>query len=229
MVCGDMAGERGFFENAKGVTFKNVDGYDLSPQSVERYKPNNINFFPHICDVNEIILEKNKYHLIVGIHGIHHIYKLANVFFQMHKSLKNKGLIYLDEWIGPNFLQIPLHNHIIASLLLIILFPIKKKRTNHEGMTKGLWIQYAANCFDPSEACNSEKLYPNFKRFFKPITIVKYGGLLYPVFDGLGQNFYETSILDKIRVRFVYFLERLLIKMRVIKPLFMGVIAEKKL
>ncbi len=228
LVCGDMASERGLFEYSDVIQFKEVEGYDLSEVSLARYTPGKIKFSGYISDCNDLVLEKNAYDLIVGSHGIHHVYNLGNLFYQSHNALSNGGLVYLYEWIGPKYLQIPLRNHLVSSLLLLLLFPSRKVRTSHAGHVKGLWIQYPPKAFDASEACNSDELYLNFKKYFKPIRIVMHGGLSYPIFEGIAQNIDQDKWLNKIRIRIVYHLETILTGLGLIRPLFMMVIAETR-
>jgi SAM-dependent methyltransferase len=229
IVCGDMQAEKDFFEDSSIVQFKQVNGFDLSDISLARYTPNpNISFTPHVTDCNNLILERSSYDLIVGCHGIHHIYNLGNTFYQAHKSLTDGGLIYLYEWIGSEYLQIPRINHIIAAILLFFLFPSKAIRTTHMGKVKGFWIQHLPNEFDPSEACNSQELLTQFQKYFQPIKIVFHGGLTYPIFEGIAQNIDQTKLINKLRIRIVYYLEVILTKLNIIKPCFMAVIAEKK-
>lgn len=229
LVCGDMQSERGFFEFDQVVKFNEVNGYDLSEVSLCRYQPNpNIKFTPTLIDCNDLVLERDSFDLIVGCHGVHHVYNLGNLFYQAHKALNKDGLIYLYEWIGLEYLQIPLTNHIFAGILLFLLFPSKKTRTTHMGKIKGFWIQHTPQEFDPSEACNSQELLPQFLNYFKPIKIVVHGGLTYPIFEGIAQNIDQTKFINKIKIRIVYFVEKLLTKIRFIKPCFMVVVGEKK-
>ncbi|MBF2066593.1 MAG: class I SAM-dependent methyltransferase [Calothrix sp. C42_A2020_038] len=229
IVCGDMQSEKWFFEDNKIVKFTKIDGYDLSNVSLARYSPaENIQFVPHVLDCNDLVLERNSYDLIVGCNGIHHIYNLGNFFYQAHKSLNDDGLIYLYEWIGLNYLQIPKINHFFATILLILLFPSKAIRTTHMGKIKGFWIQHSPNEFDPSEACNSQELLSQFLKYFQPLKKVMFGGLTYPVFEGIAQNLDENKLINKIRIRIVYYTDVLLTKLNIIKPCFIAVIAEKK-
>lgn len=228
LVCGDMASERGYFESLPQIVFEMVDGYDLSPESIQRFHTEKFKFNPHILDVNDIILPSEQFDLVVGNHGIHHIYNLGGLFYQTHKSLKPNGLFVLNEWIGPCYLQIPLRNHFLAALLLIILFPFRETRKNHEGRVKGLWVQYPPTAFDPSEACNSDELMPQLLKYFKPIRLIAYGGLSYPIYEGLGHKIDETRWRNKARIIIVYYLELILTKLRIIRPLFVFAIVEKR-
>ena len=228
LVCGDMKGERLYFENASGVRFCEVHGYDLSSKSLARYEPKDIKFYAHLMDCNDLILEREHFHLIVGSHGIHHVMNVGGLFYQAHKAMAPGGLILLHEWIGPNFLQIPWTNRWVARILLYTLFPKRASRTTQDGIVKGRWIMHQPNDLDPSEACNSEELYHQYVRFFRPLHAVFYSGLIFPIFDGLGHLFDADRWTHRIRIRIVYALERWLTKLRLIKPLFVTTIGEKR-
>jgi SAM-dependent methyltransferase len=229
LVCGDMQAEKSFFEASPAAKFTVVDGFDLSEVSLSRYSPHaGITFNPSVVDCNNLILEKDAYDLIVGCHGIHHVYNLGNIFYQANKSLTDGGLIYLYEWIGPEYLQIPRTNHLIASILLFCLFPSKSIRRTHTGKIKGFWIQYGKDAFDPSEACNSWELKKQFLKYFRPIRIDLHGGLTYPIFEGIAQNVDQTCPVNKVKIQLIYYAEKLLTKLKIIQPVFIAVIAEKR-
>ncbi len=227
LVCGDMASERPHFEADQIVAFSEVDGFDISSASLSKYHPKRLRFNPHVTDCNNFILEPEKYDLVVVTHGAHHVYNLGNFFYQARKSLKDHGLFFMAEWIGPEYLQMPRANHAIATLLLLTLFH-RKARTTHMGLRKGLWIQPAPNSFEPSEACNSTELMPQFLKYFKPINLVYYGGLAYPVFEGIAQNIDQAKFINQAKVKLVSRLENLLTRLKIVKPLFVTALAEKR-
>ena len=230
LVCGDMAGHS-FFEHASGVHFHTVHGYDLSAQALARYDPTGLTFHAHSIDCNDLILEREQFHLIVGCHGIHHVMNVGGLFYQAHKALATEGLMLLHEWIGPNFLQLGWTNRWVARFLLYTLFPMRASRTMQDGTRKGRWIGSSAEAckaLDPSEACNAEDLWPQYVRFFRPLHTVFYGGLVFPVFDRLGHHFHPERWTHQVRIRLVYALERVLTTLRVIQPLFVTTIGEKR-
>lgn len=228
IACGDMVSERLYFENGSAVKFAAVDGYDVSKASLDRYTAKGLAFTPHVTDCNRIVLPESAYHLAVGSHGIHHIYNLGNLFYQLHFAMKEGGLLFMYEWVGPEYLQIPPVNYFLSSALLWLLFPSRKTRTTHMGVRKGLWLQSKPDEFEPSEACNSSELMPQFKKYFKPIKMVLHGGLTYPIFEGIAQNIDQTQPFNSFKIRLVYHLETVLTKLRIIRPLFVIVVAEKR-
>ena len=80
------------------------------------------------------------------------------------RALTPDGVLFMYEWIGPEFLQIPARNALVARLLLLT-FPRRERRT-HQGRHKGLFLQLPPSAFDPSEACASSLLEPEFMARF---------------------------------------------------------------
>ena len=56
LVCGDMESECLFFEIDEPVRFQEVEGYDLSSVSLERYTPRGIVFHGRAVDCNNLVL-----------------------------------------------------------------------------------------------------------------------------------------------------------------------------
>lgn len=227
VVCGDMEAERGIFEQTPSVRFTDVAGFDLSETSLRRARPSTFKFHPFLGDCNSLVLGPHQFDLIVGAHGIHHIFNIGGLFFQINKALRPGGILFIHEWVGPEKLQIPRANALVARLLLCTLFT-RKERTNHEGRVKGKFLQYSPGFFDPSEACNSLEIPAQLTRYFEVKSELAYGSLCYPMFEGLGRNFHPNRRLDQVRIKFVLAVERFLTRMRVIKPLFLIAIAKKR-
>jgi SAM-dependent methyltransferase len=229
IACGDMTSERDYFEHRTTVGFSHVDGFDVSDVSMAKYVPRGITFSAHSIDVNEVVLPEDSYDLAVGSHGLHHIANLSNCFTQLHRALKPKGLLYMYEWIGPEYLQLPRANRAVATVLLYALFPRAAQRTTHEGYVKGFrWMGHAKEQLDPSEACNSTVLMRECLQRFRQLHRFDHGGLTYPIFEGIGHKIDQTkpSVLRKLK--FVIRAEKLLTRWRLIKPLFTIMIAEKR-
>jgi SAM-dependent methyltransferase len=229
LVCGDMAGERAFFETDR-VPFERVDGYDLSPESLARYEPApGLRFVPHVEDVNQLRLEPGSLDLVVGWHGLHHLQELDRVFAQAADALRPGGLLVMYEWVGPRALQIPFANRLVASALLLSLFPRPSRRRTHQGKVKGpRYLQDPPEAFDPSEACNSEALLPAFLRHFAPVRLHLHGALTYPMFEGLGATLPEGEPGDQRRFALVQAVEDALLSVNLVRPLFAVAIGEPR-
>jgi uncharacterized protein len=227
LVCGDMMAERPYFEGSQIVQFSEVDGFDISAVSLAKYQPTELQFNAQLADCNSLVLKEKMYDLIVACNGAHHVYNLGNFFYQANKALKPHGLFFMVEWIGPEYLQIPRANHLVATVLLLALFN-RKTRTTHMGQIKGLRIQEPAESFEPSEACNSTELMPQFRKYFRPLSATYYAGLSYPIFEGIAQNIDQSRPLNRAKIRFIHAIEQLGTRLGVIKPVFVVAVAEKR-
>lgn len=234
LVCGSFESESNYFEHASGVRFTEVHGYDLIESLVTSYQPRDpgVVFHPHVEDVNDLVLAKEElFHLIIGNHGIHHVMNVGNLFFQANRALTPNGLFFMYEWIGPRYLQIPWPNRVVAACLLYLLFR-PRSRTNHEGKRRGWWVQYPAEFFDPSEACNSTAIWEAYTSHFHPIRSIFFGGLTYPIYEGCGylydEGSWDRSWRHRTRVRIVYYLEKWLTAIGLVKPLFVITVGQKK-
>ena len=228
LVCGDMESERTFFVPWSGFSFTSVDGFDLSAESLKRVRPTPFEFIANKVDCNALLLENSKYDLVIVSHGAHHIGELINFFEQINSSLKKTGVFYFYEWVGPLALQIPRRNSFFAKLFLITLFR-RQVRTTHMGKLKGLaYLQDPPESFDPSEACNSMEILPTVRHVLNLETIYLHGGLTYPIFEGIAQNFSDVTKRYKKRIIFIIRVERLLTAMKLVHPLFAVGIATRK-
>jgi SAM-dependent methyltransferase len=234
LLCGDMVGENSFFKSEFGVKFEKVYGFDLSPESLKRAVENTsascFEFKPVEADCNKLELAPQSFDFLIGLHGVHHVYDLGNLFSVCAQALKPHGVLFLNEWIGPNYLQYPISNKIISTILLnACIWPLSRRR-DHQGVFRIICRQLPPEAFDPSEACNSENLIIELENQFDVIKRHDYGSLNYPIFEGLGQNFtsyptFYTSILTGLTL----YLEQKIQKLGLIRPLFTYAICVPKI
>lgn len=229
LACGDMCGEREFFSPG-AVTFGSVEGVDLSEEQLRRAEENcrgwGFEFVPIKGDLNTMGLREERYDLVVANHAVHHIAELEHLFSQINRALKPGGLFFCSEYIGPERLQVPLRNRLWASLLVnLLVWPPARRRT-HEGRSKA-WIRNIDPAgLDPSEAVRSSQILAACRGNLRVERLHLYGGLNYPAFEGLGLHFTVCERDERLMGRFI-FLEELLTRLRLVKPLFCYLLAGK--
>jgi SAM-dependent methyltransferase len=230
LVCGDMASEQAFFDQPwSNLTFNDVHGYDLSQASLDRFTTTAFRWHPHVVDCNHLELQPGSFDLLVASHGAHHVANLDNLFSQARQGLRPGGLMYIYEWIGPTYLQIPRRNRVVATALLLTLFPRRATRTTHAGKVKGVrYLQDPPESFDPSEACNALELRPRFVDNFDVLREYQHGGLTYPMFEGIAPNIADHQPRTRRRVAVVLAAERLLTRLGVIHPLFTVAVGRRR-
>ena len=228
LVCGDMAAEKGYFETRDNVRYESVTGVDLSRESLKRASElmAGLPFHGVLADANRLDLDPGSLDFAVGLHGIHHIHNLANAFYQLNQALAPDGLLFFYEWIGPPFLQIPRRNAFVTRLLLLLFSA--EQRTTHGGEKKGAFVQYPPERFDPSEACNSDRLIPELEHHFEILHEVRFGSLMYPLLEGNAPSIDASTWSVGHRVRFALRVERVLTRLRIVRPLFCMTLAKPR-
>ena len=116
--------------------FLRCTAIDLSPAAVEvaRQKAkeaghNHIDY--QVEDLNNLILEPQKYDLIYANGALHHLSRLEHVIEQIYTALKPGGIFVSNEYIGPKHQQLPWRQREIINSV-IHLIPIKYRATTEE-------------------------------------------------------------------------------------------------
>jgi len=175
IVCMDISDE--LIKNAKAtaqennltnITFKVQDAY-------------NYNFPKNYFD-------------IVFFHASLHHFKNIEEFLKakVKPTLKNNGLLIINEYVGANRLQYPKHQ-IKAINECLQLIPKKFKNRFKLNLFKNKY--YGSGIIrmiiaDPSECVDSEKIMPTIHSLFTPVYEKKFGGnILIPALKDLGHHF----------------------------------------
>ena len=66
------------------------------------------------------------------------------------------------------------------------------------------------------------------RKYFKPLKTIKYGGSGYPMLEGIIGNINQKNRFSKFRIRFILWIERSLETIRIIEPLFIMSVGEKR-
>lgn len=123
--CGNGGLERAI---AKLDGFDSCDAYDLAEERVktarqlaESQELRHITY--HVADVNAVQLQPNRYDAVWINMALHHFESLEHICQQIQQSLKQDGVLILQEYIGPNRFQFPERQKEIANLCLRLLPP----------------------------------------------------------------------------------------------------------
>jgi ubiquinone/menaquinone biosynthesis C-methylase UbiE len=213
-----------------------IDAYDNSKNSIEVAKQfckdNNLESLIHYHheDINEIILEKNKYDIVFIGSALHHFENLEYIFNEIKKGLKSDGLLVINEFIGPTQFQWnDKQLKIINDLLNLLPENFKIDRTSGEIKTKVDKPSIESmNNLDPSEAIRSSEIIPVLSQYFNIIERVDYGGtilhlLLYAIVD----NFEGSNEKDICILKMLGYIEDLLISEKVLSSDFTIIVAKK--
>ena len=171
---------------------KNFDAFDISEkyiqEATEKKGQRSIRYFTD--DLNNLTnIQSNSYDAIFNVGVLHHVFRLSKTLWDLNKVLKNNGMMFNFEYIGPSYNQysnkhveiMKKVNDALPSRFKTII-PLHPKISSFQ---KG----------DPSEAINADLLHSSITRFFNIIYERKInGGIAYQILWNNIDEFKKTDI-----------------------------------
>lgn len=222
LVCGTRHSEQGFVDRPWSErAFGDIDSCRRPPMSLDRVTTEALRWHRHVGDCNHPELKPESFDLLIASHGAHQVANLDELFRQARQGLKPGGIMYLYEWIGPPHLRVPRRNRLVATVLLLALFPRRATRTTRGGKVKGLrYLQSPSRSLDPGSAGTPLELRLRFQENFEILSEYQHGGLTYPMFEGMAHNMAQHQPRTRRRIRAVIAIEKWLTRWGIIHPLF---------
>jgi SAM-dependent methyltransferase len=160
-------------------------GLDISPRSLEQARTDcagykNVRF--EVADLNTLIWPTAAYDVVFAHGALHHLEKLDWVLGQIAGALKPNGLLYVNDYVGPQRFQwseaqLRLANQLLANV------PVQWVSNSPVVRCDPLELERR----DPSEACQSHFIEDIIRAHFEIIERRPRGGaLLAPIFGGGG-------------------------------------------
>jgi SAM-dependent methyltransferase len=216
---------------------RTFDAFDISEQAIasakQEAKNQSLEINYAVRDLDEIQLPPRTYDLIVADSSAHHIYNLENYFKNCKCALKDDGLFYMNEYIGPSRFQT---SETVSSIIneLLALLP---RRYRNNLLSKGLeeisqYVPSTVDHFestDPSEAVRSAELINTLKLYFDVVCYRPYGGaILHMLLSGIAGNFCTDIESDVTILKIISLLEKRLEDAGAIGSDFAVVVAKPK-
>jgi len=195
-----------------------MDVIDFSKASIEQIKQRaqKEKFSSRITasyyDLNFVDLGENKYDIIICRNILHHIVNLEHVLYQANKALTNKGILFIEDYIGENKFQwTKKRSAFIRRISKSLPVKINKKRVR---TTKKALLNYLS----PFESIRSEDIPSVIDRYFSKTKKkeVKYGEVFY-LWEVLVNPHQQISNLDK-GYKMLFDLDSRYAKNKVLKP-----------
>ena len=235
--CGNGQLERDLY---KFGLIKSALGIDIAKGSLDfasnMAKKNNINCFKY--EMFDLETDKfdnlGKFDLILVPMVAHHIKNLKKFFKSMNSLLTNDGILFMNEYVGPNRFQMNKTTTLIINKLLSSL--PKKFRKNHIPGGESYRVVYQNTPeehflkVDPSEAVSSEKIEIISKKYLKLDKKLNYGGNInHMLLTGIAENFKDDTFLMKEYLNLLMTFEEILEELNIIKSDFSIFIFRKKI
>ena len=194
-----------------------MEGVDIAGGALEiaRGKAGGLPVTYRQMDLESDILPPGKYDVVFSAGALHHVNRLDFCIEQLHASLKEDGLLVLNEYTGPCRFQWEARQ--LKPVFEIYGFLPWRYRYNYLASETVPYPQRPEICSmvadDPSEAVRSSEMLDVVERYFERIDRRKIGGtLLNPFLSGILENFDEEEELDRSFISVVAMLEEQLMQ-----------------
>ncbi len=213
-----------------------IEAFDRSPDAIEVARRltrergfQSLEF--EVGDLAEVDLPEGEYDVVVSTLQLHRVDDLEAVLGRIANALKPGGWLLANEYVGPRRFQFTDRQLRIVEELLSITpqhlrfdYIAKQRKDTFVARPEAFWAEEA-----PSEAISSEQIEPAISRVFEQVEVRPYGGtLLNPYLEHIVGNFDPKSEEDMTILRFVMFVERLLIEEEVLSSDFAVVAGRKR-
>lgn len=165
----------------------------------------NIEF--EVQDANTFSFPKNYYDIVYFRASLHHFKNIDNLVGKLIKdTLKPNGLLIIDEYVGPNRIQLPKYQIIAINKAIKIIpkeFRKRYKLNLHKNKVYGPGI-IRMKIADPSECVESEKILPAIHNNYRTVFEGNYGGnILMTTLKDIAHHFIDLTkkkeqILNKL-------------------------------
>ena len=216
--------------------FRRLDAFDIADAAIAQARASaaqqklSINF--QISDINALQIEPEAYDVIVANSSLHHLSNLEHVVSEIHRGLRPGGFVAICEYVGPSQFQYPPEQIRIINELLALLPEKYRKSVTKAGQLKPdvhpLTVDYM-NQNDPSEAIRSAEIIPLLKRRFAVAEDHTFGGtVLHMLLQDIAGNFPPEDAIGDSLVKYLIYIEDLLLRHRVLASDFSYMVFEKQ-
>ena len=210
------------------------DAFDISPEAVEvaRREADRVGFGDRIAydaqDLNAIVLEQDRYDAVFATQTLHHIEALEELLDQIRGALTRRGLLVVNEYVGPKRFQFPDERLPLMNELLLAL-PESHRRSLRTGKVKKEVFrpdEREVYEVDPSESIRSDEILGLVEERFEIVYRADFGGtLLQFVLSDIAGNFDPGEPKDVAMIDLVCLYEMTLIEQGVLPSDFVYLVA----
>jgi ubiquinone/menaquinone biosynthesis C-methylase UbiE len=221
------------------LPYTEILGMDLNPDLMtyanqEASKLGYKNLRYEVADLNNIVLPKNSYDLVIFFHSIHHVENLEGILENVKNTLTKNGLLLVVDFVGPTRWQWTDQQIQITQQLLDIL-PDELKINLHNPVFKETKKKISRPIIediistDPSESIRSGEVLGLLHREFEVLEEKSMGGtILSLLFDGIAGNFDEQNPIVCSLIKSLQKTEELLIVNNVLPPDYIFMVLRRK-
>ena len=183
------------------------------------------------ADILQEKLEDASFDAVFVQAAIHHFFDIEEMYQLIHRVLKPGGLLWFDEYIGPDHHMYDQHVMDLMNEMNDCLAP--NYRWDHLANHERVQIPKPSLEFmmqhDPSEGVHASRIMPLTYQYFEPIYRQDYGGaVMRPFFSGILPNFDWTDPKDQTVARLIILTEQILTRQGVIPSYHTAVVGRRR-
>jgi ubiquinone/menaquinone biosynthesis C-methylase UbiE len=211
--------------------------YDISKERIEQAKINarnaNVNsqLDFKLGDVHTLELGVGKYDVVIIEGALHHFHSIATVLDKVRRGLKEKGILIVNEYVGPSRFQWT-NAQLDAANRVLGMIPEEYRKKYFDGtIKKKIHRPGRLSMFlnDPSESAESSLIENAIAGQFKVLERKEYGGtLLQLVFKDIAHNFINEKTETKELLKSIFDEEDEMLRKGEIKSDFVFYVCENK-
>jgi SAM-dependent methyltransferase len=195
------------------------DVLDLSSYAVEHgnqsARENGLNIHYSVADLNTDTLPADTYDLIIANGSMHHIKNLEHIFEQINRALRPGGALFINEYVGPNYVQwTEKQLGIMNQLAAVLPDRLNRFRERNDAVVREI-TRIPLDIFakhDPSESVRSSEILPMMHRYMDVVEVRPFGHtILYELLRGRIHNYDQKSEADDTILRLLCVFEKVLI------------------
>lgn len=187
---------------ARHGCFREVKCIDFSENKLKeardiaiRESLHNMAFEP--ADINRYEFPRNTYDVVLFHSSLHHFKNVDSLLDKVHGTLRPGGFLLINEYVGPNRLQISREKIKIINGILAEIIPPQYRKRVKTGLIKNRvhGPGYLRMLFsDPSEAIESENILPAVRKKFQVVEEKNPGGdLTMLLFKDIAHHFTDDT------------------------------------
>jgi SAM-dependent methyltransferase len=213
------------------------DAFDISPEAVEvaGEEAERAGYGGRVTyearDLNDIELEQDRYDAVFAAQTLHHIEALEHLLDQVRASLTGRGLLVVNEYVGPVRFQFPDERLPLMNQLLLAL-PETHRRSLRTGHVKNEVVrpdEPEVKRVDPSESVRSDEIMGLIEERFEIVYRADFGGtLLQFVLADIAGNFDPADPKDVALIDLACLYEQTLIDEGVLPSDFIYAVAKAR-
>ena len=181
--------------------FAVIDAFDISPQRIEfaREEAKKNRFGRHlnfqVGNVHKLSFPRGTYDVVIFDNSLHHLSPLMNVIDKVANWMDDKGILIMNEFVGPDRFQWTDEQVNLTNNLLKIM-PQALRRKKDGTIKERLRVPglLAMKFNDPSEAAESQSILKTLMLKFRVVELKPYGGtVLANLLKDIAHNFTSTN------------------------------------